>query len=335
MKVFVTGGTGLVGSHTVERLASAGHPVRAMVRSEASRRMVESLGATAVEGSVERQADWTSARGCDLIVHAAAIVTSPDTWQRYYDINVEGTRHAVHAAADCGARLIHISSIAVYGRRPDEGDAGAVDEDFPFGPIDAYDYYARSKREAEAVLWEEGTRLGVSSVALRPCVIYGERERLFMLRILNALRWGVAPVIGNGENTLAMVYVGNVVDAIERAAERRDITGAFNTANDGGFTQRELYGIIRAVAGRRIRMITIPLPLAVAAGTLWQSLHRLVRPGLYTGVGRSSGHFLARDNPFTSEKARRVLGWEPQSDPHESLRQTVHWFLERHPELGP
>ena len=289
------------------------------------------LGADAVPGRVERRDDWPSARGCDLIIHAAALVTSPETWQRYHDVNVEGTRRAVHAAADSGSRLIHISSIAVYGRRPDESDP--VEEDSPFGPIEPRDYYARSKREAETVLWEESARLGVSSVALRPCVIYGERERLFMLRMLRALRWGVAPVVGDGENTLAMVYVGNVVDAIECGAARRSITGAFNITNDGGFTQRALYGIIGETTGRRLRTISVALPVAVTAGTLWQLSHRIVRPGRYTGVGSSSGHFLARDNPFSSERARRLMGWEPRSDPREALRRTVRWFLERHPEL--
>ncbi len=321
----------MVGSHAIERLAGAGHTICAMVRSAASRRMVEMLGADAVPGCVERRDDWAHARGCDLIIHAAALVTSPETWQRYHDVNVEGTRRAVHAAADSGARLIHLSSIAVYGRRPDESDA--VEEDSPFGPIESRDYYARSKREAESVLWEESARLGVSSVALRPCVIYGERERLFMLRMLSALRWGVAPVVGNGENTLAMVYVGNVVDAIECGATRRDVTGAFNIANDGGFTQRVLYGIIGETTGRRIRTISVPLPVAAAAGALWQLWHRIVRPGRYTGVGSSSGHFLARDNPFSSEKARQLMGWEPRSDPRDALRRTLHWFLERHPEL--
>jgi nucleoside-diphosphate-sugar epimerase len=225
--------------------------------------------------------------------------------------------------------------VAVYGRRPDEARSGTVDEEAPFGPIASSDFYARSKREAEAVLWREARRLGVSAIALRPCVIYGERERLFMTKLLGALRFRIAPIVGSGRNTLSMIYVGNVVNAIERAIARPDVTGAFNVANDGGFTQRALYDVIGSEAGRRIRTLPVPISAAVAAGHVWQLAHQLARPGRYTGVGSASGHFLGRDNPFSSAKAHDILGWQPQTDPQIGLRRTVRWFLDQYPALLP
>ncbi len=335
MRVFVTGGTGLVGSHVIERMAKHGHAVRALVRSAAGRRTVEGLGAAGTDGAVEDERSWRAARDCDLIIHAAAIVVTPDTWQRYRAINVEATRLAVRAAAAARARLILLSSVAVYGRRPDEARSGPVDEDAPFGPIASADFYARSKRDAEAALWRETQRLGVSAIALRPCVIYGERERLFMTKLLGALRFRIAPIVGSGRNTLSMIYVENVVDAIEQAIAHPDVAGAFNVANDGGFTQRALYDVIGSEAGRRIRTVTVPIPAAVAVGHAWQTAHRLLRPGRYTGVGSASGHFLGRDNPFTSAKAHDVLGWQPQTDAQFGLRRTVRWFLDQYPDLLP
>jgi nucleoside-diphosphate-sugar epimerase len=327
VRVFVTGGTGLVGSHAITRFVEGGHEVRALVRSAAGARMVEGWGAEPILGCVEQEADWKTAADTDLIIHAAALVVTSTSWSQYEAINVRGTLFAVRAAASAGARLVHISSIAVYGLKPDSYAAGGIDESFPYNPIREADYYARSKREAERVLWSEAERLGVSAVALRPCLIYGERERLFMRRLLQILRLGIAPIVGPGHNRLGMVYAGNVVDAIECAVARPEITGAFNTTNDGGFTQREFYATIARGMRRRIRQVPVPLFLVLAIGRLWHLTYKLTHPGKYMGVGSSSGRFMARENPYTSSKAERELGWIPQTPPAVALRRSVEWFL--------
>src|SRR2546423_14931373 len=114
MSVLVTGASGLVGSHVVEALAARGEPVRALVRP-ASRAAVLRLGAEAVAGDVTDPAAWqAAARGVRAIVHAAAIVQRRASWDQYVAVNVDGTRLAVDAARTTGARLIHISSVAVY-----------------------------------------------------------------------------------------------------------------------------------------------------------------------------------------------------------------------------
>jgi nucleoside-diphosphate-sugar epimerase len=328
VNVFVTGGTGLVGSHAIARFAEQGHEVRALVRSEKGARMVEALGALPVLGRVESRDDWALVADTDLIIHAAALVVTSTTWDRYVAVNVDGTRHAVEAAATTGARLIHISSIAVYGLQPDAHAPGGIDETFPYEPIADADFYARSKREAEQVLWRETERLGVSAVALRPCLIYGERERLFMGRLLRILRLGVAPIVGPGENRLAMVYAGNVVDAIECAVARPHVHGAFNTTNDGAFTQREFYAIIARGMKRRIRQVRVPTSLVLGIGRLWYLAYKLTHPGKYMGVGSSSGRFMARENPYTSAKAEGELGWVPRTAPDVALQRSVEWFLD-------
>lgn len=334
MRIFVTGGTGLVGSHAIERFAARGHDVVAMARAEHGRHLVQQLGATPAIGCVERAEDWQAAVGADVILHAAAIVIDPTGWERFDQVNVRGTLHAVRAAAACGARLLHVSSVAVYGRQPEAGRTSRVTEDLPFGPIAKAEYYARSKREAEAVLWDEAARLGVSAAAVRPCVIYGERERLFMSRLLRLLRHGIAPLVGRGDNTLAMVYVGNVVDALECALRRPDVTGPFNTTNDGGFTQRELYEIAGEALGRRILLVRIPEAAAIAGAAAWRIAHRLARPGRYTGVGSSGGRFLAQDNPYDSGRAIRELGWRPGTEAKAALRRSVEWFLSQRAAAG-
>src|SRR3989442_13094434 len=115
MTVLVTGASGLVGSHVVEALVARGERVRALVRP-ASRAAAAPLGAEAVAGDVTDPAVWQrAAHGVRAIVHAAAIVQRRASWERYVAVNVEGTRLAVAAARAARARLVHISSVAVYG----------------------------------------------------------------------------------------------------------------------------------------------------------------------------------------------------------------------------
>src|SRR2546429_2558416 len=133
MTVLVTGASCLVGSHVVEALVARGETVRAVVR-RASRAAARRLGAGAVAGEVTDPAVWQrAAHGVRAIVHAAAIVQRRASWERYVAVNVEGTRLAAAAARATRVRLVHISSVAVYG-----GSAAYPStperrgEDFPF-----------------------------------------------------------------------------------------------------------------------------------------------------------------------------------------------------------
>ena len=329
MRVFVTGGSGLVGSHTIEQLVREGHEVRAMVRGATGRSFVEDLGAAGVLGSVERPESWDAAEGCDAIVHAAALVVQPVGWERYREVNVHGTRLAVEAAARHGARLVHISSVAVYGRRPRGGPGLPVAEEAPFQPIATLDYYARSKRLAEAALWQRAEELGVSAAALRPCVIYGERDRIFVARILHVLRLGIVPLIGKGDNPLAVVYAGNVAEAVRCALARPDVRGAFNTANDGGLTPREFFETIGEVTGTRLRFVPLPVGAAKVLAILAHLPRRLLRPARYAPDAASGVRFMTQPNPYTSAKAERQLRWRPSTRPRDALRRTVEWFVTR------
>ncbi|HYT83797.1 MAG TPA: NAD-dependent epimerase/dehydratase family protein, partial [Gemmatimonadales bacterium] len=154
MTVLVTGGSGLVGSHVIEALRARGgsDPVRTF------------------EGDVADAAAWRrAALGVRGIVHTAALVAQRAPFAEFERVNVGGTRLAIEAARAAGARLVHVSSAAVYGRSAGHNaDRNAVGEDFPFHPIPDRDFYARTKRMAEELVREEAGRGGISAAAIRP-----------------------------------------------------------------------------------------------------------------------------------------------------------------------
>lgn len=316
MTTLVTGGSGLVGSHVIEVLRASGEPVRALVRP-AARDIVAALGADPVIGDITDEAAWQhAAQGVTAIVHAAALVLQRASWDEYRRVNVGGTRQAVLAAQRTGARLVHISSVAVYGgsaayrATPERRDEG-----YAFRPLADLDRYARSKREAENVVREAGAA-GLAAVAIRPNVIYGERDRLFTPQLLPFARLGWAPAIGPGTNRLACVYAGNVAAAVVAALERpRPGFRAYNVTGDRppALTAREFVTAFGRALGRRMRYVRVPLLAFQAA--------MAVRRG--PRLARAAVSFLTGENPWVFDRICRELEWEPPYATVAAIERTV------------
>jgi len=324
--VFVTGGTGLVGSHVIRLLAESGYNVQALVRDDSSVALVESLGASAIKGRVEDEESWLSLQEAEAIVHAAALVTQQRSWGSFQAVNIQATKHAATTAVRLGVRLIHISSIAVYGRQTLQR-AAAVDECSAWGQLRDTDYYARSKRMAEEVLQDMSRETDLSWVALRPCVIYGERDRVFLPRIMRSIRFGIAPLVGHGNNVLTVVYAGSVAEAVLSTLESPHARGPFNTTNDGEITQREFLTAVAAAMGRRVKFVPLPMAVASTLALAYHGVQRLLRPRSYPGIGIAAARFMAADNPFSSERANQELKWNPSTPPGTALERSVRWFM--------
>ena len=331
MTVLVTGGSGLVGSHVILALKAAGEPVRALVHTR-SRDAVVGLGAEPVEGDTRDPDAWrVAAAGARAIVHAAAIVAAKTSHEEFFAVNVGGTGQAIAAAREAGARLVHVSSVAVYGRTPGV-PAGGVDEATPLGKLQPHDFYAQSKRRAEEVLWEEVARGGLAAVVVRPNVIYGEYDRLFSPRVVRAVRFGIVPQVGPGTNRLSCVYAGNVAATIVRAIDAPAAPGrAYNVTDDGpaSLTQRGFVNAFAQALGVRVRRVTLPYAVARFVVDWWARAQFLLKPGTYPGIGSAAVRFLSGENPYSSARARRDLGWEPAVQPVEAVKRTVDWVVKR------
>jgi nucleoside-diphosphate-sugar epimerase len=224
------------------------------------------------------------------------------------------------------ARLVHVSSAAVYGRAEAyAAGRGGVDEDFPLRPIPELDFYARTKRMAEALVRDSG----LSAAAIRPNVIYGERDRLFTPRLVRAVRRGIMPQIGSGTNHLSCVYAGNVAAAIVAAlsAKRPDFR-AYNVTGDAApaLTQREFIGAFAEALGVRLRRVPVPVFLARLGARLWTRWLRFQDPARYAGLGGAAVGFIVGENPYTTARARAELGWVPPFDTRTAIRRAVAAF---------
>ena len=327
MKVYLTGGSGLLGSHVAERLRAVGEEVLCLQRAGSDTSFLEGVGCRIVRGDVRDgpRALAPGMAGVDVVVHGAGLVYVGGPWPKLRAVNVEGTTHLLAAAAEAGVgRAVHVSSVAVYGGHP-----GPVDEDTRTDtPIPPGDLYARSKREAEAAARAVERESGMGVTIVRPAALYGERDRLLAPRLARIVRWPVVPLLGEGGNTLPVVYAGNAADAVTCVVARGSGSALYNVGLDHPLTQRELVeGMARAL-GVRPRLVAVPASLVREGARLGRTLGLTV-----PGAGDLTLERVARlslgDNPYRTERIRDELGWVPPFTHEEGLARTAAWLAAR------
>ena len=163
--ILVTGGTGFIGSHLLQKLSGLAEPTRVLARP---RRIPLRFpaGVAAVEGDLISGSGLADAlRGADTVIHLAG-VTKALTAREYYAGNAQATETLVRALQGRSVRLVHVSSLAAIG--PSEGHT-AVEEDAEPHPVTDY---GKSKLEAERIV----RSMAPDAVIVRPPVVYGPRD---------------------------------------------------------------------------------------------------------------------------------------------------------------
>jgi nucleoside-diphosphate-sugar epimerase len=332
-RALVTGATGLVGSYLVDRLLADGWETRALVRSAPTGAELRARGVEVVEGDVlDAPSLVRAAAGRDVVFHAAASVTARGGWEEYRTTNIDGTRNMIAAVRASGARLLQVSSVAVYGADERYREGAPTDESAPLPPLPEHAYYARSKRESEALVLDAHARGEIWATAIRPDVIYGRRDRQFTPRIARILSLGIAPVPAGGQTTLPIVHAANVADAAVRAVAV-DVAGgrAYNTANDYDVTLASFFRLAGEGLGRNVRLVSIPVWLLRLTLPTVSRLRAMLGGSRGQPVSaRASLDFSTRDNPFTSRRVRTELGWNPPMRPEQGIPEAFRWWKEHH-----
>ena len=219
-RVLVTGASGFLGGRLVERLVlEYGAQVRVLVRRVMSAVPVARFPVDIVVGDVlDPQALAISAEGCAVVFHCAK-GKGPDPVLRRA-VDVDGAGHVVEAARRTGARVVHVSTMAVY-QRPREGLFDESTPDVPKG-----DLYSDTKLEGEQMALTRGAQYGVPVVVVQPAIIYGPNAPC-AFEMLNELRTTRVILPDGGLGICNLVYVDDVVTALilgatsDRAAGER------------------------------------------------------------------------------------------------------------------
>ena len=322
MKVLVTGGSGFLGSHVVEQLSRAGHEVVALVRRSSKTGFLRTLSnVTLTYGAVEdARSVAEAAQGVGAVIHAAGLVKalSPDDFHR---VNVRGTENVLDAAeknAPGLSRFVFVSSLAAIG--PSD-DGRPVPKDREPRPCTAY---GRSKLEAERAVVSRKDRLPIT--VIRPPLVYGPRDNE-CLAFFQSVKNRVLPLVGDGKNTMSIVYGPDAASACVRALTADVPSGSAYFVDDGEvYLWRDMMCELERVLDKRA-LLRFPIPTALLKGAAIASekLAQLTqRPAMLT---RDKLNELLADHwVCDSSDTRRDLGWKPEVRWAEGARQTARWY---------
>ncbi len=323
----VTGATGMLGSYVVERLLGEAWTVRALARAPGRARWLRERGAEVVAGDLLDPASLeAAAHRADLIVHAAAAIGSGGDYQGFYLGNVVGTRNVLNVAAAVGARLVHVSSTAVFGES--RYRESPTDEAAPLPRLPETDAYGRTKQEAELVVLDGHDSGRVWATIVRPPVMYGRRDRQFIPRVGPVLLRGWFPLIRGGRSLLTLVHAASVADGVFRAGTDERAGGRiYHLTNDFPVRVSDFVRLASEGLGRRVRSPDLPL---LAGRAAFAGLGVALRAAGRSDLARHAPgtlRMLTRDNPFSSARARAELAWAPPVPPASGLPDAFRWWL--------
>ena len=264
--VVVTGADGFIGTALCTHLRARGRPFIGTVRKLARQPQPDLQPVGDLTQLSDAQVEDVVG-GADAVVHLAGrshvMVEAERNPARAYQLaNADVTaRIASISARSDVRRFILASSVKVSGERTQPGR--------PFRPEDApnpQDAYARSKLAAERSLFDAARESAMSPVVLRLPLVYGRNAKGNFQRLVQAIVDGRRLPVASIRNRRSLVYVGNLVEAIEAAiVAPAAFTGTHFVADAEAVATPDLVRAIAVAWKVRSRMIRVPVPLLRAA----------------------------------------------------------------------
>ncbi len=323
--VLITGVNGFIGSHIAERFIKEGHSVRGLVRKSSDLKFIKDMGVQLYYGDItDSQSLIEPMKGCDIVIHVAALASDWGPYEEFHKINVEGTLNVANAAKNANLeRMVWISTVAMYGF----GRLNVKEEDEK--AITKF-HYNESKRIAEDKVFYFAKESGLNITAIKPGNVYGTRDHTFIEKYLEAMEQGKIAFVDKGSKKTCPVYVENLVDAIYLAAYKKEAIGETFIVTDGlDINWKQFTDKLADEMGLKRPTTSVPFGLAFGiAGTMEfvYNLFKIKTPPLLTRYRISNG---GMDYTFSIEKAKRVLGWSPKVDLDEAVKRTVGWYKNR------
>jgi dihydroflavonol-4-reductase len=329
MRTLVTGGSGHLGFNLVSLLLSKGHDVRVTLRSLANRAQVDRLGALGpvalFEADVRNYAQMYAAlEDVDVLFHVAAVysITDRSREQALLETAVAGTDASLRAAAARGVRQVVMTSSVVTlpltqpGAPPSTEEAWNTDLRVP---------YFRAKVESERRAWSLSKELGLDLATILPAGIIGPgfihptpTIKLIQACVMGEFRMG-AP-----QGNFSFVDARDTAAAHLLAAEQ-GATGRFIVGYDHAPTYDQLVRAMARFDGRvKPPLMVLPrlaaplLPFYDAFSHVVFGTPRIATPDVIAATVSGKVY------NFSTERAKRVLGWSPCVQFEQSLRDTLH-----------
>ncbi len=330
-KAFVTGASGFVGSTLVERLLREGVSVRALLRPTSSRRYLEGLSFETITGDLEDpRALEKGIDGVDWVFHVAGIVSSPkvEDFYRYNSAGTQSVLDAIRAVHPPLKRLVYVSSIAASG--PGASFEHPLLESMHSEPVSNY---GQSKLKAEQLLLR--CREEIPSVIARPPIVYGPRDPE-TFKVIETLNKGWMPLLGSRTQAknrfYSSVHVSDLCEGLLQLAQS-DLTlvpsgEIYYLSGNGTITYLEMMESIADALQVKTKVLPVPEAVLKMAGFVVPWVQRVL-PWSLPLTRDKVQELLPRYWVCQNEKARSQLGFAPQRQFREGIRDAIGWYREK------
>jgi nucleoside-diphosphate-sugar epimerase len=276
MRIFLTGGTGHIGSAVLDAIVRAGHHVDVLVRSSERAVQVQARGGQPVLGDISKPASYADA----IAAADGAIHTAYDYSARGPEIDALVVDALLTQPRRPGRFVIYTSGVWVLGNCPQPAD-----ETVAVNPAEHVAWRAGHERQ---VL--DAASSDLRTIVVRPGIVYGGSRGIVSDLIKNAAD-GLVRVIGNGENRWPLVYDRDLGELYARLAANADASGIYHANDEGDERVNDIVSAIVAHAATTPSVRHVPLTEA----------RRKLGP---------VAEALALDQVVRSPRAR-ALGWNP------------------------
>jgi len=319
MKIAITGANGFVGSNLITHFQSEGHEVIALVRSEDSAKSLSIITPVYVVDYMDTHALYIALKGVDVLIHNAG-KTKTISHEEMMNANV-GVTNSIVATINIKndpIQLIYISSQAAS--HPSHDEIPVKESDAP-APLTSY---GESKLAAETLILETCKQ---PFTIIRPCSVYGYGDKDF-LSLFKMVNKGISFSIGRGEQLLNMIHVSELAAFIGICLQNPAAYGEIFFATDGKvYRQNDVQIAIAKALNKKPKNINIPIRLAKMVFYLGDAWGKMMHVASILNKDKMK-EIMAEGWLADPEKARSILGWNPQANLEKHIMETAKCYRE-------
>jgi dihydroflavonol-4-reductase len=316
--IFVTGGSGLIGSYLIPALLARGLAVRALYRNAVPRHVPGAERVEWVEGELRDSGVLREAlAGVTHVFHCAGLVSyAPQDAELLRQTNVEGTAAVVDACLErLGIRLCYVSSVAALGGLPETATGPELNENAKWDLGAAHGHYATSKYLGETEVWR-GVAEGLSAVIVNPSVVLGATD--WTRSSTRLFRYAHEQHSFYTAGKVNFVDVRDVVAAMLRLTLELEVTGERFILSAGALPLAEFFRQAAACFGKKPPTVEVP---DWAAEVIWRAEHlRSLLTGSRPLITKDTARAGRRPVVYQADKVQRATGL-----PFRPVEDTIRW----------
>jgi nucleoside-diphosphate-sugar epimerase len=334
-RVIITGANGFVGSNLTKYLSQdPSLEVYAMVRNKATVNFLKDFQYEEnskekrfemVEGNLSDEDSLVKAfEEKDIIIHLAGYVSDWGKKERFFKLNVDGTKTVLQAARKVKAsRVLFLSSLTVHGL----GGHKYENEDAPYAKKN--NAYGESKKIGEETVLEWiANNPEADGAIIRPgFIIYGRYDENSFILALDQIASGRFAFINRGKRLVSYVYVENLCYGIGQLIHAHDISGVYNIL-DGNMTWKEWVAKWEKVIGRKALKISVPYAFLVPITAIMVGFYKLLHIKKSPPLNFYRINVMRKDLAFINDRIKSEIGYTPPTEFDESLEQTLEYYYE-------